>query len=343
MPTSILTTALLTSLLTSLLTGTLAVTTATVGAAQDAAGDGADEGAAFITMTATRATVHVGEPIELTVRFGMDTAFLNEQAVPLFRRPLDVPVQIAAPALAALPGTLPLPPLDDGDAGVGADTDSLPDGTSRLSFALNDDAVTAAATIETRHDRAYTVLTITRRLVAESPGELVLPAPTLRYAYATDFREDFINERVPIDRRETRLTGAPLTLEVLALPEQGRPFDFGGAVGNFTLSARVSPLEVELGKTIELVLVIEGTGNLPWFAPPALEDLDAFDGFHLIDSIHAQEGRRLTIGYELMPHRVLTEVPAIPFSFFEPGPEPGYRTLTTKPVPLTVRAGPDPR
>jgi hypothetical protein len=324
MPTPILTVALLVVAIASTLGATQDTPPHSEAGARDEAGNDADS-FAEVSMTAASVTVYAGEPIALTLTVALDADFLANQAVPLFRRPLDLPVQLSAAALDHLPGALPLP------SPAASDEDER-----RLSFALNDDVVSATPIDEMREGRRFIVLTIRRRLVAEMPGELVIPAPTLRFAYATSFRQDFINERVATDRREVQISGKPITLTILPLPEDGRPLDFGGAVGSYTLSASAAPLELTVGESTEFVLVIEGTGNLPWFEPPALDELQ---GFHLLDQIQSVEVGRRAIGYELMLHDdTITAIPAISFSFFEPGPDAGYRTLTTQPIPLMVHA-----
>src|SRR5688572_17335043 len=54
-------------------------------------------GLAFVELESARDTYLLGEPIELTLRFGLQPAFLRENLVQLFPRPLDVPVQLFVP------------------------------------------------------------------------------------------------------------------------------------------------------------------------------------------------------------------------------------------------------
>jgi hypothetical protein len=59
-------------------------------------------------------------------------------------------------------------------------------------------------------------------------------------------------------------TSQPLTITVAEPPLEGRPSGYQvGDVGRFTLSADVSPREVEAGGSVSAVVTLNGTGNLP--------------------------------------------------------------------------------
>lgn len=62
-------------------------------------------------------------------------------------------------------------------------------------------------------------------------------------------------------------------IQVLPLPEQGRPASFSGAVGTFTVSATAKPVNVAVGDPITVTLAItdqSGASNLESLQPPAL-------------------------------------------------------------------------
>src|SRR5262249_33102491 len=155
--------------------------------------------------------------------------------------------------------------------------------------------------------------------------------PLLRFAYAEHFRDDFVNGRTALDRTESTVRGAPLALEILALPEDGRPLEFTGAVGRFTLSATAQPRELALGQSLKLVLEIEGEGDLDSLQAPRL---DGLEGFHVQGSLAERTARGLTATYELVPtDATVAAVPPIRFAFFERTPPAGYRTVSTAPIP----------
>src|SRR5262245_29029012 len=47
-----------------------------------------------------------------------------------------------------------------------------------------------------------------------------------------------------LSQEPVELTSQPVTLDVLPLPDQGKPADFSGAVGRYALEVRAAPLEV---------------------------------------------------------------------------------------------------
>lgn len=283
---------------------------------------------AFVALEAAPTPCYVGQILTLRLRVGIDARFFAEHGLQLFHRRLDLPVQVEV-AWPAEPATLPLD-----------DTDPAP--TQGLSLALGDAVLTATrAEDEVRDGRTYTVVTLARRFLPAQAGDLTLTlAPDagvarLRFAHTTRFEDDFVQGRVGVDRHEVTVESRPLTLRILPLPEAGRPADFSGAVGQFTVRAETSAQRVDAGASFPLTLHIEGVGNLHAFAPPPLR----LPGFHALGSIDTKASGRRTITYDVSPLQASTAgVPAIAFAFFDPTPPASYRTVTTMPLPLVVKA-----
>jgi hypothetical protein len=296
-----------------------------LGATSAAAGD---DDRAFVEATAPRDTYYVGEPVRVRLRFGVDTEFLRTSVVRLFQRPLDVPVQVEAPWAAGVPGAAPL-----------ADAAAPADGRG-FTFALNDG--TAGATLdggEVRGGRAFTVGDVERSLVPDRPGDLVLAAPTLRYAYATQFEDGDLLGRVATDRRDAVVTGRATRIHVLALPAGGRPAGYEGAIGHFSVRADAAVREAFAGVPFKLTLRIEGEGNLAAFPAPRL---DGLAGFHVLGAIDSPARGLRTITYDVAALRDdVRAVPSISFAYFDTTPPAQYRVAETPPIPLVVRADPN--
>lgn len=316
--------------------GEQAVTTLSVDGARDVTG----EGYAFVEMTTPRDTCFVQELIRLRIRFGFDARFLRDNMVQPFRQHLDVPAQLQAPWLERLPGTIaregeaarPGTIAREGEAArLGGAGDE-----KRLSCALNE-SVAGAAQVEDRliDGRLFTVLEIERSVLPTRSGEMAVPAPVLRFAYATSFEDDFVRGRVGTDRHDAFVRGGRLTLAIRALPEDGRPPEFTGAVGHFRVEAEADPRELAAGESLALSLRIEGEGNLELFDAPRL---DRLAGFHLRGQTEKRSTTLRTVRYDLAPlGEEVTEVPSIPFAFFDPSPPGGYRSVRTRPIPIEVR------
>ncbi len=127
-----------------------------------------------------------------------------------------------------------------------------------------------------------------------------------------------------------------LRIIVKPLPDAGRPVDFGGGVGDFTLTAGLSADKSEKGEPLALQVKVSGAGNIGTIGVP---QVSAADGVTLLgpevhlamDSSGRTRGTR-AFEYSVIPRaNGLNVVPAISMSFFDPRRE-SYYTLTTKRV-----------
>jgi hypothetical protein len=260
-------------------------------------------------IEADRKEYFLGEGVPVRIRIEIDGKFLRENAVPLTLRKTDVPVLLEAPWLKGLAAS-------EGDA----------------TLAVNDDVVAARRT----GDANSTVLVIERTLRPKTAGDLELAAPVIRFASATRFDEDALGTRVALDRTESSVKGAPLVIRILPLPTEGRPARFSGGVGQFTITASADATEVEVGKSLNLVVVVKGSGDLADLVPPRLDELA---DFHIIGRLHKGRPDR-ALQYEISPLSAeVTEIPPISFHYFDPAPPAGYRVARTAAIPLRVRPG----
>lgn len=278
----------------------------------------------FLEVRASPSPAFVQQPVTLRLRVGYDSAFFDEHAAPLFRQAMDVPVHVRAPWIRTLPAGAEATPPPGQDA-------------ARLRFALNDDVVAGRVVGETLRDgRTYTVFEVVWRYLPSEPGPLRLEAPTLRFVTATRFDEDFVGGRTAVDPTDVVVEGPATALQVLPLPVAGRPEIFAGAVGRYTVRSRTDRRVVDLGEVLRLTLVIEGEGNLDLLDTPRLDDLA---GFHVYGRLDDRGSPLRTIVYEVAPVAAeVTQVPAIPLAFFDPGPPHGYHVVRTEPIALEVRA-----
>lgn len=292
--------------------------------------DGAPDAARDTTIDATRAFVRVdvardtwfvGERVRLRLRIGVDSEFFAARGVQPFRRELDVPVQVLAPWIA---GVGALKPLASASAAGG-----------RL-LVVNDSVERASVVAsERREGRDFAVVEIVRDFVASHAGDVTVPAPTVRYAYATRFDDDPILGRLAGDRLDAVATGAARTLHVVGLPAAGRPAAFSGAVGAFTVTASASPVDVEVGAHVQVTLRIEGDGDVTGFDPPRLA---ATPQFHVFGEIDDRASPTRTVVYDVAPRDAdVREIPAFVLDYFDPDTT-SYRTARTSALPITVRA-----
>lgn len=136
----------------------------------------------------------------------------------------------------------------------------------------------------------------------------------------------------------------PISIHVKALPDVGRPADFGGAVGRFSVTAEAQPRQLAVGDPVTLRVDIEGDGNVQSIPEPTISP----QGFEVYaPTIELEEGQTATGGYGarkkleyiLIPEQGgRRQIPGVSVSYFDP--QAGeYRTTSTAPFDVAVEAG----
>jgi hypothetical protein len=146
--------------------------------------------------------------------------------------------------------------------------------------------------------------------------------------------------------RRIRRQTAPLELEILPLPNEGRPSDFSNAnVGQYTLKASVDHTSVPAGKAVLLRLELSGRGNVKNARLPEISELEGFRAFPptVTDRINTGLGGidgTKTAEILLMP-RVggRLEIPSFDLTIFDPEKKE-YRRLTTDSIRIAVEGDP---
>jgi len=136
----------------------------------------------------------------------------------------------------------------------------------------------------------------------------------------------------------------PVKITVIPLPENGKPADYGNAVGNFTLSGKMDKTELTTDDAAAYTLTINGSGNLKLIAAPALQlpnGLETYDPV-VVDTItnrtNTISGSKI-ITYPIGPRTPGDyTIPSISFSYFNPQ-SGSYVTLHTEPIKIHVKAG----
>ncbi len=136
----------------------------------------------------------------------------------------------------------------------------------------------------------------------------------------------------------------PIELDIQPLPSEGRPEEFSGAIGEFSLKAFPGTNTIKEGDPLTVRIQLAGQGNFDRIVPP---DLDLGDTWKSYDpTVDFKQGDALgftgikTFDYTLIPlDETITFVPEISISYFDPKTE-SYQTLTSGQLPLTVLNNP---
>ncbi|WP_207394489.1 BatD family protein [Bremerella alba] len=127
--------------------------------------------------------------------------------------------------------------------------------------------------------------------------------------------------------------------QVLPVPIAGRPADYRGAVGTYRIATRATPTTVNAGDPITLDIGIAGSGPMELVQAPPLSELPALtQDFKVTDRSLAgfvQDDSKV-FSTTIRPKEAgITQIPAIPFSFFDPETET-FQTVTSEPITITV-------
>ena len=127
--------------------------------------------------------------------------------------------------------------------------------------------------------------------------------------------------------------------QVVSVPSEGRPADYRGAVGRYQVVTQATPTAVTAGDPITLNIGVFGTGPMELVQAPPLSELPSLTAdFKVEDQLLAGFVKDETKVFPttIRPRREgITQIPAIPFSFFDPETE-AFHTVMSDPISITV-------
>jgi hypothetical protein len=180
-------------------------------------------------------------------------------------------------------------------------------------------------------------------VIPRAPGTINLPALRIDLDAVVGQRQrnmfdSMFADPAIVERRFVQ--GPALAITVEPLPIEGRPADFSGLVGSYTLRASAAPQDAAVGDPIRLQVVVAGpapTSLIPpldftrqpgfgsaWRVPrsPILPELSPTEATFSLD-VRARSDQ-------------IVELPAIQLSYFDPKSR-RYSVARSKPIPLSIR------
>lgn len=134
-----------------------------------------------------------------------------------------------------------------------------------------------------------------------------------------------------------------IAINVNPLPA-GKPSDFSGGVGEFTISSSINSKELKTNDAITIKLVISGTGNLKLISNPEIKFPDDFEVYDpKVDNQVRLTREGLTgnkiIEYLAIPRHAGTyKIPGVSFSYFDIRSK-SYKTLKTEEYVVNIEKG----
>lgn len=185
-------------------------------------------------------------------------------------------------------------------------------------------------------------------LFPQQSGKLEIPSITFegtvsQLVASDDPFDAFFNGGSNYVNIKKNIVAPKLTIDVKQLPA-GKPANFSGGVGEFTISSSINTQELKTNDAVTIKLVISGTGNMKLINTPEIgfpQDFEIYDpkvdnNFNL--TREGLSGSKV-IEYLAIPrHAGNYTIPAIEFVYFDLKSKT-YKTLKTDPYTLNVAKG----
>jgi hypothetical protein len=205
----------------------------------------------------------------------------------------------------------------------------------------------------------YIVADLKREAVfAQKTGKIEIPAmelscvakiPTNKKKAASNdpFFDSFFNDPFfnnAYHSIEKKLNTKKITVEVLPLPDQGKPEDFSGAVGEFSISSNIDQLSVKSNEAITVKYTVNGSGNIDLIPDLVVQFPADFEVYDPKISTNTRKKSSGVSGYKIFEYTLIPrsagtyDIPSASFNFFNPKTK-RYEHKTTDAYQIQVEKG----
>ena len=157
-------------------------------------------------------------------------------------------------------------------------------------------------------------------------------------------RRDIFGGRVMQTVHKTIATPSR-TITVKPLPENGKPDNFTGAVGDFSFKVSTTKNELKATEAFQAKIEVSGKGNLKLFKLPVLtlpSSLEVYEPEHtekVSTNLNGMQGK-ISDSYTIVPSfQGNYPIPSIAFSYFDLKTE-RYKTISSRELIINVTEGP---
>ncbi len=182
-------------------------------------------------------------------------------------------------------------------------------------------------------------------LYPQKTGKLDLEPLTLDVSMRVPSnRRDIFGSRL-MTRVNRKISAGRKTINVIPLPEQGKPSDFTGAVGNFDFNVFASKRVLDASESLQLKVEVKGNGNLKLFNLPKVSlpsSLEVYEPEHdenVQANLSGMQGS-ISDSYTVVPqYKGKYPIPSISFSYFDLETK-SYKRLSSEEIIIDVSNGP---
>ncbi|MDP9009131.1 MAG: BatD family protein [Pseudomonadota bacterium] len=267
-----------------------------------------EDGSAYVRLSVPKREVYVGESIPVEIELGMRSGFVT-----------------------SLNG---LPKLTGDD------------------FTLNNLSHQPERSEKLIDGQAFVLLTWRSVLSVVKPGSFPLSAEVpltvkirtrprresaLDDQFGDPFWQNFFGASVP---KDINVQSPSQELKVLALPAEGRPADFHGAIGSFAIESDVLPAKADVGDPLTLRMRVVGSGNFDRVDSAMLDHVESWKTYPPKSTFNTNDPLRHK-GEKVFEQPLIASkpgaqtLPALSFSYFDPNTK-RYETTLSAPLSVTI-------
>jgi hypothetical protein len=267
-----------------------------------------DDGSAYVRLSIPKREVYVGESVPVEMEVGMRSGFV-----------------------ASING---LPKLTDDN------------------FALNNLSRQPERTEKLINGETFVLLTWRSTVAVVKPGSFSLSAEvpltvkirtrpkresSMDDRFGDPFWQNLFGATIP---KDINVTSPTQQLTVHELPAEGRPVDFHGAIGAFSITSDVSPAKADVGDPLTLRMRVTGSGNFDRVDSSMLDHLDQWKTYPPKSSFNTSDPIGLN-GMKTFEQPVIAskpgiqELPGLTFSYFDPDKR-RYETAHSAPLSVSI-------
>jgi hypothetical protein len=160
---------------------------------------------------------------------------------------------------------------------------------------------------------------------------------TLDDQFGDPFWQNFFGASVP---KDINVESPPQELTVLELPRDGRPADFHGAIGSFSIETDISPIKADAGDPLTLTMRVIGSGSFDRVDSTMLDHVDQWktyppkSTFKSADPL-GHKGEKIFEQPLIAAKTGAQTLPALSFTYFDPNTR-RYETARSLPLAVTI-------
>jgi hypothetical protein len=269
-----------------------------------------DDGSAYVRLSTPKRDVYVGESVPVEMEVGMRSGFV-----------------------ASINGP---PKLTD------------------VNFPLNNLSHQPERTEKLINGEPFVLLTWRSTFAVVKPGSFALSAEVpltvkirtrpkresaLDDRFGDPFWQNFFGATIP---KDINVTSPTQELTVHELPAEGRPADFHGAIGTFSIASDISPTKADVGDPLTLRMRVTGSGSFDRVDSSMLDHVDQWKTYPPKSSFNSSDPLGFS-GMKTFEQPVIAaksgvqELPGLSFSYFDPYKR---RYETARSAPLSVSISP---